>query len=206
MIRRLRQPERSELFNDPDLVEFRRCKIIAALHEAQGSPPESLPSESANGNYFRTVVGVSRSRELESNISKQDQTSWSKGEEMSAHLSTMQAEIDKLKADEEKRRNQLSQIIHSKNIEIQSLLAQLIQAKLDVAQKHAEFDELEVKYRSIANELENSKAIISDLRASKSSDSMRSRPSSEKFRESISNTLNRIRKETSSSPPSQMWR
>ena len=151
-------------------------------------------------------MGVSRSRELESNISKQDQTSWSKGEEMSAHLSTMQAEIDKLKADEEKRRNQLSQIIHSKNIEIQSLLAQLIQAKLDVAQKHAEFDELEVKYRSIANELENSKAIISDLRASKSSDSMRSRPSSEKFRESISNTLNRIRKETSSSPPSQMWR
>ena len=206
MIRRLRQPERSELFNDPHLVEFRRCKIIAALHEAQGSPPESLTSESVDGNHFKTVVGVSRSRKLESNISKQVQTSGFKGEEMSAHLSTMQAEIAKLKADEEKRRNQLSQIIHSKNIEIQSLLAQLIQAKLDVAQKHAEFDELEVKYRSIANELENSKAIISDLRASKSSDSMRSRPPSEKFRESISNTLNRIRKETSSSPPSQMWR
>ena len=46
MRRRLHHPRHSDLFNAPDLVNFRRYKIISALHETD------LRSRSRNGSMY----------------------------------------------------------------------------------------------------------------------------------------------------------
>ena len=84
-------------------------------------------------------------------------------------------------------------MVAEKNSEIQSLLSQLIQAKLDLAQKHVEFDELEGRCKALANAVEESRVMVLELRSELAE--MQSRPS-EKLRVSVSEALERIRRKT----------
>lgn len=113
--------------------------------------------------------------------------------ENEARLQRLQSENDALRARDEERRGHYEQVIVEKNSEIQSLLGQLIQAKLDVAQKHVEFDELEGKCRSLTNALEESRALVLELRSELAE--MQSRPS-QKLRMSVNVALERIRRKT----------
>ena len=213
MRRRLQTPRQADIYNAPHLVNFRRYKIISALHETDprslsrnGSIYSSFSDLDSEGFYAASDQGSTinegsfemdpvNSTEIDdSTIDNQNSNhaSFSK-RDVFALLKSLQTDNDALKIRLEERRNHYEQVISEKNSEIQSLLAQLIQAKLDVAQKHIDFDEVEGRCRALAKALEESRTSILELRSELAE--MQSRPS-EKLRMSVTDAIERIRRKT----------